>query len=200
MSIFRPLTAEGRDASARRPPSFRSGHGQGRLGEASLPWIAASFLTAALFAGAVHAAPYDSPFAPSGAYAFVGVSAAPGSTQVCIRRKADGSSRWIAVGAAAEGIRVVSCDTTRDTAVIQVGDKRMILVLRQGEDIGVAAPQPASAASDPTAPAKPPTPAEQAVQRREDRMAVSDLLEVSTAQRRASMAGPASAEEPSPAK
>ena len=120
----------------------------------------------------------DSPFASPGAaataplaaerYELTGVIAAGDKTRVCIREAKAQQSRWIAVGAAGDGIQVLSYDPAQTQAVILAAGARLTLALHE---------QPAgtgtTTAIAPDAKAK------------DARLLTGDLLEVGQQQRQA---------------
>jgi hypothetical protein len=171
---------------------------------------AASILLAALSwapAGAAEALVAESPFAPSGAssasasqrgeaYELAGSSSQGSRTEVCIYERDHKHSQWIPVGGFVDGIRVVSYDSSKDTAVVIVSGIRKELAMRRATAGGPPAPsqparpfapapaQPIAVAAEPIAPGA--QPASTAAQdQREARMLVSDLLEIGAQQRKA---------------
>jgi len=119
----------------------------------------------------------DSPFGSANAaaakaaaepYQLTGVTVMPESTRVCIYEAKAQQSRWIAIGAAAGGIQVVSYDAAQKQAVISVDGARQTLALHESPASGEAPP-----ATTPEAKAK------------EARLLTGDLLEVGRQQREA---------------
>jgi hypothetical protein len=139
-------------------------------------WIAGTVI----LAGAAAAEPpltAASPFAsasapakpsPAEPYQLTGVTVLPEGTRVCLYEAATQHGRWIAVGAAAGGIQVVSYDALQKQAVISVDGSRQTLVLHEAP-ASAAAP----VATTPDAKAK------------EARLLTGDLLEVGWQQREA---------------
>jgi hypothetical protein len=154
-------------------------------------YLAAATLALGL-SGSVSAqspAPKDSPFLPA-PFQLTGVRLGGGDTRVCIYAERDQRSRWITVGGIADGIRVVSYDPDQQRAVISVGDATRDLWLQRG----VASAQTAAAVSDPashpvalatTSIGTPSAPGSESAAQRDDRMLVSDLLEIGLQQRQA---------------
>ncbi|HEY1849370.1 MAG TPA: hypothetical protein VGG37_09195, partial [Opitutaceae bacterium] len=114
---------------------------------------------------------------------------------VCIYERDHKHSQWIPVGGFVDGIRVVSYDSAKDTAVVIVSGTRRELTMRratagvpsgafqQARPIG---PVPAAPiASAPRASGAPETTTAAAQDQREARMLVSDLLEIGAQQRKA---------------
>jgi hypothetical protein len=149
--------------------------------------------------GAVSAqevAPKESPFQPA-PYQFTGVSLEDGSPRVCIFAAKDQRSRWIRVGATVDGIQVVHYDREQQRVMIAVDGSNRELALQRGvasaqvtgpaPDVSFSAdPAAAPAASilaTPTAPTA--SDAAKAATLRDDRMLVSDLLEIGMEQRQA---------------
>jgi hypothetical protein len=135
------------------------------------------------------AAPKDSPFLPA-PFQLTGVRLAADGTRVCIYAQKDRRSRWIAVGTTTDGIRAVSYDSDQHRAVIFVDGMSRDLALQRGVASAQAADPVADARSSaaPTAAASVPTSgvsATEASTQRDDRMLVSDLLEISLQQRQA---------------
>lgn len=156
----------------------------------------------------------DSPFVQAGggsaagakagapeAFELAGVSVSSAATQVCIFDAQAKRSRWIAVGATADRIQVVSYDAKSERAVIRVDGVQRELGLRRATVASLNPPptwtnnrtapaaviMPSPAAPGPPAPT-PPTPAKLAQiqkEEREARMLVSDLLDISIQQRKA---------------
>jgi hypothetical protein len=135
------------------------------------------------------AAPKDSPFLPA-PFQLTGVHLAADGTRVCIYAEKDQRSRWIAVGATADGIKAVSYDPDQHRAVIFVDGATRDLMLQHGiataqtvEAVSAlpSSPAPSAAASTPT----PGVAATETSTQRDDRMLVSDLLEISMQQRQA---------------
>jgi hypothetical protein len=138
---------------------------------------------------AQNAAPKDSPFLPS-PFVLTGVRLGGDDTRVCIYAEKDQRSRWITVGGIADGIQVVSYDPAQQRAVIAVGGATRDLWLQHG---GVSAQNPVAipgSSSAPTAAANasvgtPSAPGVESSAQRDDRMLVSDLLEIGMEQRQA---------------
>jgi hypothetical protein len=136
-------------------------------------------------------APKDSPFLPA-PYQLTGVRLAADGARICIYAERDQRSRWIAVGATADGIKAVSYDPDQHRAVIFVDGATRELALQRGVALAQTAgavpelpsnsvPSAAPSAA-PSAPA-PGTSATETSAQRDDRMLVSDLLEISIQQR-----------------
>lgn len=139
--------------------------------------LSAGALGLASLASAQSSLPKDSPFQPASApaavaaapaepYQLTGVTAAPEGSRVCILDSAARHSRWIAVGATADGIQVVSYDAAQKQAVISVAGVQHTLVLRES-----ATAAEAPVANTPEAKAK------------EARLLTGDLLEIGRQQR-----------------
>ena len=118
--------------------------------------------------------PFASPGAPAAAprpadpYDLIGVIAAGDKTRVCIHEAATRQSRWIAVGATAGDIQVLSYDPARKQAVVLAAGARLTLALHE---------QPAGSGT--TTSAEPDTKAKDA------RLLTGDLLAVGQQQREA---------------
>lgn len=141
---------------------------------------------------------------PHEAYELAGASTSPEGTQICLFDTAQKRSRWLKVGGSEDGIQVVSYDESNDQAVVRFDGGTHVLALRKvktgaGIQMGfnanptfnaAAAAQPLAGTSqaanapivDPSTIGKSP---ETIKQEREARMLVSDLLEISIAQRKA---------------
>ena len=170
---------------------------------------AASALLAALSwapVGAAETLVADSPFAPVGATAgpgnqrgeafeLAGASSQGARTDVCIYERDHKHSQWIPVGGFVDGIRVVSYDPDKDTAVVIISGTRRELTMRRAtagahlaavqpaRSIGPAPASPIASAPQPAAGQEATTTAAQ--DQREARMLVSDLLEIGAQQRKA---------------
>lgn len=137
------------------------------------------------------------------AYELAGASTSPEGTQICLFDTARKHSRWLKVGGSEDGIQVVSYDEANDQAVVRFDGSTHVLALRKVKtgsvqeaftpnlgmgQVGTAQPlagtsQAANAPIvDPSTIGKSP---ETIKQEREARMLVSDLLEISIAQRKA---------------
>ncbi|MSU69194.1 MAG: hypothetical protein EXS39_00140 [Opitutaceae bacterium] len=150
----------------------------------------------------------DSPFLPAagsvlaaGAASFEtlqlsGISVVGKKTFVSIFDTEKKHSNWIAVGKAVGGVEIISCDVIGDRAVVRVAGQVKMLLLRRSGAGGAAAPVAAFPGTGsvppvvlPTMPVAAPTTNaplnEQAIQEREARMLVSDLLEIGQQQRKA---------------
>jgi hypothetical protein len=166
-----------------------------------------AFLLAAFFLGLVPRSGaqtelQDSPFLPAtgsvlaaetlanGPLQLSGISVVGKKTFVSISDPEQKHSSWIAVGQTVGGVQVVSCDVAGERAVVRTAGQLKVLTLRQpavaagGADLTVAgsvalstAPLASPAANTPLT--------EQALQEREARMMVSDLLEIGQQQRKA---------------
>jgi len=151
--------------------------------------VAALALGIAASLSAQGIAPKDSPFLPV-PFQLTGVNLAADGTRVCIYAEKDQRSRWIAVGATADGIKAVSYDPEQHRAVIFVDGASRELALQRGiasAETATAAPALPSS-STPSAAAPAPVPGKSAIEtptQRDDRMLVSDLLEISIQQRQA---------------
>lgn len=170
-----------------------------------------SLVFAILAVGAAPLAPaqtalQDSPFmpgpgsvatpgtAPGETLQLSGITVVGKKTYVSIYDVEKKHSRWLAVGDTVDGVEVVSCDVRYDKAVVRVGKELKTLTLRPPSIVATGAPALATGATAtdlalPTAPvvaASSGTPlTEQAIQEREARMMVSDLLEIGQQQRKA---------------
>lgn len=151
------------------------------------------------------ALPKDSPFLPAlgtapavaaagDIHELAGVSSTGKSTLVCIYDNQAKRSRWIAVNATVDGIKVLSFDAAKDEATIKVGEQQKTLRMRKAAVAGSAnvnagANAAAFATPAPTVtqgtPQPPPAPGSVAQQETEARMLVSDLLEIGIQQRKA---------------
>jgi hypothetical protein len=141
-----------------------------------------------------------SPFLPPGQKAapaaegpapfeFTGLFTTGARTMVSVTSTAERRSRWIAVGAQADGIRVVSHDPQSQRIMVEHGGRTYPLTLKR------AAPRdpstaPAMASTLPAGPlpvaqATEPVPVTEAEKEREARFLVSDLLEIGMIQRKA---------------
>jgi hypothetical protein len=134
-------------------------------------------------------APKDSPFQPA-PFQFTGLRLEADGTRVCIYAEKDQRSRWIAVGAIVDGIKVLSYNSEEQRAVISADGATRELALQHGvagaQTTGPIANLPSSPAAAPTAsPVPASAPATAASAQRDDRMLVSDLLELSIEQRQA---------------
>ena len=121
-------------------------------------------------------------------------------TQICLYDTAKHRSRWLSVGKLDEGIQVISYDSAHDQAVVKFDGQPHTISLRKvktaGPGVAAFAPvnfgPPAGTRQDGAEGAPPvvdpstigKTP-EVVKQEREARMLVSDLLEISIAQRKA---------------
>lgn len=166
--------------------------------------ILLGFVTAAS-APAQTALPKDSPFMPAAGSApavatagdiheLAGISSTGKSTMVCIYDNQAKRSRWIAVNATVDGIKVLSFDAAKDEATIKVGEQQKTLRMRKASVGGSINSNPganaaAFATPAPTVtqgtPQPPPAPGSVAQQETEARMLVSDLLEIGIQQRKA---------------
>ena len=166
--------------------------------------ILLGFATAAS-APAQTALPKDSPFMPAAGSApavatagdiheLAGISSTGKSTMVCIYDNQAKRSRWIAVNATVDGIKVLSFDAAKDEATIKVGEQQKTLRMRKASVGGSINSNPganaaAFATPAPTVtqgtPQPPPAPGSVAQQETEARMLVSDLLEIGIQQRKA---------------
>lgn len=149
------------------------------------------------------ALPKDSPFLPAPGTApavaaagdiheLAGVSSTGKSTLVCIYDNQAKRSRWIAVSATVDGIKVLSFDAAKDEATIKVGEQQKTLRMRKAAvagSVNAGANAAAFATPAPTVtqgtPQPPPAPGSVAQQETEARMLVSDLLEIGIQQRKA---------------
>ena len=123
-----------------------------------------------------------------------GISVVGKKTYVSIYDVEKKHSRWLAVGDKVDGVEVVSCDVKGDKAVVRIAKELRTLELRPAtiDATGPASTAMAGAPQDlglptasvATAPAGAPL-TEQAIQEREARMMVSDLLEIGQQQRKA---------------
>jgi hypothetical protein len=139
--------------------------------------------------------PDAAPGAPAAAaeseFEFNGLITAGGRTLVCVTSVRERRSRWIAVGAQADGIKVVNHDPAAQRITIeQAGQSRSLLLKRGTPRPGGAAPEavsplPVPAAPLPVATAAEPVPTTNEEKEREARMLVSDLLEIGMIQRKA---------------
>jgi len=156
-------------------------------------------------ASAQTALPKDSPFLPAAGSApavaaagdiheLAGISSTGKITLVCIYDNQAQRSRWIAVNATVDGIKVLSFDAAREEATIKVGEQQKTLRMRKAAVAGAANVNPganaaAFATPAPTVtqgtPQPPPAPGSVAQQETEARMLVSDLLEIGIQQRKA---------------
>jgi hypothetical protein len=170
----------------------------------ALAWLAAAAPLAAL-------GEFRSPFlppagaqtgaaGPAEAYELAGASMTSEGTQICLFDTAKHHSRWMTVGKMEGGIQVVSYDSERDQAVVKFDGQAHTISLRKVKTGGGAAATFAPVALagpvgthqdgaegappvvDPSTIGKSP---EVVKQEREARMLVSDLLEISIAQRKA---------------
>jgi hypothetical protein len=123
-----------------------------------------------------------------------GISVVGKKTFVSIYDVEKKHSRWLAVGDKVDGVEVVSCDVKGDKAVVRVAKELKTLTLRPATIDAAGANQMSMAATQPdlglpTAPVAaaaagaPLT--QQAIDEREARMMVSDLLEIGQQQRKA---------------
>jgi hypothetical protein len=136
---------------------------------------------------------------PAEAYELAGASMTSEGTQICLYETAKHRSRWLAVGISEGGIQVVSYDSERDQAVVKFDGQPHVISLRKIKPNAALAaftpPNPAATVGtrqngaegppqvvDPSTVGKSP---EVVKQEREARMLVSDLLEISIAQRKA---------------
>jgi hypothetical protein len=134
---------------------------------------------------------------PAEPYELAGASMTSEGTQICLYETAKHRSRWLAVGKSQDGIQVVSYDSVRDQAVVKFDGQPHVISLRKIKPnaAALASFNPASSVGtrqngaegppevvDPSTVGKSP---EVVKQEREARMLVSDLLEISIAQRKA---------------
>ncbi len=123
-----------------------------------------------------------------------GISVVGKKTFVSIYDVEKKHSRWLAVGDKVDGVEVISCDVKGDKAVVRVAKEleNVEPAARVHRPVGTASAVAVSGQADlglPTAsvavqsPSAPLT--EQAIQEREARMMVSDLLEIGQQQRKA---------------
>jgi hypothetical protein len=146
--------------------------------------------------------PSRSPFLPPGASAaapaataaefeFTGLVSTGARTMVCVTAVPEKRSRWIAVGAQADGIKVVSHDPKAQQIVIEQGGRSLTLALKSSSPRPEtpadepAGPLPVAAAPLPVAGIAEPVPITDQEKEREARMLVSDLLEIGMIQRKA---------------
>lgn len=143
-------------------------------------------------AGSVSAqsvAPKDSPFLPA-PLQLTGVAVSSAGTRVCILVAKEQRSRWIAVGATVDGIRVASYDPKAQLAVISADGATRELRLQRGVAEGQDAnPNPGTSPDAGAAQANSAPPANTATgetpSQREAHMLVSDLLDIGAQQRQA---------------
>lgn len=162
-----------------------------------------------LFAVAVNAQPDGSrsPFLPPNAagagaanqgprekYELAGATSSSDGSAVCLYDPVTKHSRWMNVGQTDGDLQVLSYDENADQAVVRFDGQTHVLFLRQartgaaGPNSFVVAPPAGSSAAanqpviDPSTTGKSP---EVLKQERDARMLVSDLLEISIAQRKA---------------
>ncbi len=135
---------------------------------------------------------------PPQAYELAGASTSSEGTQICLYDTVHHRSHWFAVGKADSGIEVQSYDRTNDQAVVRFDGQVHVISLRKVKmlagQVATFEPFTPSAGSrqngaeagppvvDPSTIGKAP---EVVKQEREARMLVSDLLEISIAQRKA---------------
>jgi len=160
------------------------------------------------------AAANDSPFAPPPgavgapsaapeAFELAGASATGQETEVCIYNSQTRHSNWIAVGATADGIKVLSFDPDRDQAVVTMNGERKVLALRKAavtqtsmpaylQNLASASPVTPVPVSDTSfvRPVQAPASTDPKVLKderdaREARMLISDLMEIGVQQRKA---------------
>jgi len=151
----------------------------------------------------------DSPFLPPKGTSVVGEASTPETLQltgisvvgqktfVSLFDPVTKHSRWIGVGNTVNGIEVVSCDLATDQSLVRVDGQTKLLTLRKSAAGTGASPFPSTATLTPPAstqglallsagPQPSATPlSAQAVQEREARMLVSDLLDIGMQQRKA---------------
>ncbi len=137
--------------------------------------------------------------APAEAFELAGASMTSEGTQICLYDTTKHNSRWLTVGKADAGIQVVSYDSERDQAVVKFDGTAHVISLRKvktgGPAVATFTPPMVPVAGtrqdgaegappvvDPSTVGKSP---EVVKQEREARMLVSDLLEISIAQRKA---------------
>jgi hypothetical protein len=128
---------------------------------------------------------------------FAGVSMLKKQTMVSLYDTREKRGRWIAVGAKADGIEVVSYDANHDQVVVKQGGQLKILTLRKpnklpANPLTVAAPAPAFGATATPMPVQPVVastepkkPLTQAQQEEEARMFVADMLDIGMQSRKA---------------
>ena len=134
---------------------------------------------------------------PPQAYELAGASSSSEGTLICLYDTVHHHSRWFTVGQAEGGIDVESYDRKNDQAVVRFDGQEHVISLRKVKLVANQVPTFASAPAagtrqngaegappvvDPSTIGKAP---EVVKQEREARMLVSDLLEISIAQRKA---------------
>lgn len=134
---------------------------------------------------------------PPQAYELAGASTSSEGTLICLYDTVHHHSRWFAVGKAEGGIDVESYDRNNDQAVVRFDGQEHVISLRKVKLVGNQVPtfaagpaagtrqngaEGAAPVVDPSTIGKAP---EVVKQEREARMLVSDLLEISIAQRKA---------------
>ena len=132
---------------------------------------------------------------PPQAYELAGASTTSEGTQICLYDTTKHRSRWFIVGKADGGISVESYDSKNDQAVVRFDGASHVISLRKvkttaGQVATFTSPvgthqdgaEGAAPVIDPSTVGKSP---EVVKQEREARMLVSDLLEISIAQRKA---------------
>jgi hypothetical protein len=130
------------------------------------------------------------PVATETEFEFNGLVTAGGRTLVCVTSVREQRSRWIAVGAQADGIKVVSHDSAAQRITIEQAGRSRSLQLKRSTPrpdapAAEASPLPVPAAPLPVAAVAEPVPTTNEEKEREARMLVSDLLEIGMIQRKA---------------
>ncbi len=120
--------------------------------------------------------PFSGPASPAATAArptepvqLTGVSASAAGVRLCLYDLATRHSRWLGVGAAADGIQVVSYDENRQAAVISLGGVQHTVTLQEWQTASLAAASPEAKA-------------------REARLLSGDLLDIGLQQRKAAAA------------
>lgn len=153
--------------------------------------------------------------APTSGYELEGTMVLGSDISLCLYEVQTKRSHWIAVGESSDGVKVLSFDAAKDTAMVVIGGEQKQLVLRKPNldahkgppaamvQAPVIVPAPPPVAPPAIADMPPPAPAsssgEQALkEQREARMLVSDLLEIGMQQRKAYQEAKAKAAQPAP--